>query len=143
MQTKSLLTAVIAALEPMKTTHGVKTVAAYSGELQELGGKRAPVATPAILVNFHQDTATMVDQISGARAARLLLFVLAGDVGAQARAETCADLLDEIRLLIHNKNLGLTLTKPFRVTEAELVLDAPLFLGYALGVEVEFFEDYQ
>lgn len=142
MSTKSLLNAVITALEPLKTTHGVKTISAYNGELSELGGQRAPVSTPAVLVNFHADKTAVVDQQSGSRSVRLLLFVLAGDVGAQGRAETCADLIDSIRGIIHNEFLGQTLVQPFRVTDAELILDAPLFLGYALSVETEIYEDY-
>lgn len=142
MSTKNLLNAVISALEPLKTSHGVKTIAAYNGELGDLGGKNPPSLTPAVLVNFHADKAETVDQISGSRSVRLILFVLAGNVGSQARAETCADLIDAIRTLVHNKNLGQTLTQPFCVMDAELVLDAPLFLGYALSVETEIYENY-
>lgn len=142
MSTKALLTTLISALAPLKTSHGVKTVSAYAGQLNELGANKAPVSTPAVLINFHQDSALVVDQASGSRSVRLLMFVLGGDIGAQARAETCADIIDAIRLLIHNKNLGIVLSQPFRVTNAELVFDAPLFLGYALSVEVEIYENY-
>ncbi|MBI5815889.1 MAG: hypothetical protein HZB29_09800 [Nitrospinae bacterium] len=142
MSAKAILQTIIAALEPLKTTAGVKTIRAYGGELAKLeSGKEPPALAPAILGGLHQDSMEYVDQITDTRRMRFVFFLLTADADRGVkRAESMADLLDAFRGALHNQTLGMTLTAPIRVAEFEIIADSPLFLGAAVSVEIETLE---
>lgn len=135
---------VIAALEPLKSTIGVREIATYQGEfeaedLKKLGGK-----FPAIYVIYCGGTY----KAHGARKTEtpiLTLFVCDRSLRSEEEARRGSGanpgtyrMLRECRDLIAGKNLGLVELKPF-----EILRDIPVWSGDGISIYAQEYETAQ
>lgn len=139
---KEVRAAVTAALEPLRGSHGVRTIAPYSGQFDGEADLAAmqPVATfPALLVSFIGGRPAYFDEGSDLPNMRFAVVAAVADPSGQsAREDRATDLLDAVRPLLHNRDLGLTLAEPVRVEEEYLVTVHRRFAVYALELVVNF-----
>jgi len=139
---KEVREAVMTALEPLRQTDGVRTIAPYSGQFDEsddMTRMQQVVTFPALLVSFLSGQPRYFDEGADLPNLRMAVIVAVADSGGQnVREDHAADLLDAVRPLLHNQSLGLDLAEPIRVDEEYLVRVSRRLAIYTLELIVNF-----
>lgn len=139
---KQIRTSIINALEPLRQTHAVKTIMAYSGQFDDMkdtDSLQRVVMFPALLVAFVSARGTYFDEGGDLPNMRFTVLVASSDPSSHANREDKAiDLLDAVRPILHNNYLGLDLAEPIHVQEEYLVRASKRISIYALESVVNF-----
>ncbi len=139
---KTVRSKIMEALEPLRSSDGVKTIAPYSGQfdgVEDANRMRSALVFPAVLVSFLRGRPGYFDETTDMPNMRFAVIFAAKNLSGQlATEDATADLLDSARPLLNNQYLGLNLSEPVSALEEYLVRVTGSVSIYAMELSVNF-----
>ncbi len=122
---KAVRAKIIETLQPLRASLGVRTIAPYSGQFDDMADtNKLSIATvfPALFVSFASSAPAYFEEGEDKPNMRFTIICGAKNMSGNATCEDEAtDLVDAVRPLLHNKYIGLNLSEPVTVERENLI----------------------